>query len=395
MSGQVTSTLPGSREYSLRGLLLYFLGLGTWGFGGPIALVVYMEKDLVEDRGWLTEEEYRRGLALSQIAPGPLAAQLAMYIGYIRNGFIGVTLVSIAFIAPSFIMVVALGMLYVAFGGLAWMQAVFYMIGAAVIGIIARSAYKLAYRILKKKKLLWGIFALMCAVTAYTEQENVWLFLLSGCIALFIYAPPRLNMRKLSAFIVPALLLFQFSIKMQQTSFTEIFLYFVKAGAFVFGSGLAIVPFLHGDVVQHYQWLTERQFLDAVAVAMVTPGPVVITVGFIGYLVGGFWGAVAAALGVFLPVYLVIILISSYYERIAKNKYITAFIDGVIAAAVGAIAGAVIVLGRRSITDIPTVFTTLVTLGVLIRFKIPEPIIIAIAGAVGLVLYWSKNSALF
>ena len=378
-------TVP-AEKYSFRGLLLYFLRLGTWGFGGPIALVRYMEKDLVEERGWLTEEEYRRGLALSQIAPGPLAAQLAMYIGFIRNGFPGVTLVGIAFIAPSFIMVVALGMLYVAYGGLAWMQSVFYMIGAAVIGIIARAAYKLAKNTLKQKRLLWGIFIVMCAVTAYTEQENVLLFLLSGVVALFAAAPPRIFARKAAMIAVPLLLLLQLSAA--QSSFTDIFLYFAKAGAFVFGSGLAIVPFLHGGVVQQSHWLTERQFLDAVAVAMITPGPVVITVGFIGYLAGGFAGAVAAALGVFLPVYLVIVLLSPYYERITKNPRITAFVDGVIAAAVGAIAGAVIVLGRRSITDIPTVIVLLATLGALIRFKTPEPVIIAVAGMIGLAAYF-------
>lgn len=375
-------------DYSLRDLALYFLKLGSIGFGGPIALVGYMERDLVEEKGWISKEQYLRGLALAQLAPGPLAAQLAIYIGYLKGNVLGATLIGIAFILPSFLMVVILGMLYVAYGGLDWMQAIFYGIGAAVIGIIVKSAYKLTKLTLKRKVLLWIIFVVMCTVTAYTEQEIVWLFLLCGILALFILAPPRFTISRQNLFALPlGLSLLQVSSVSPSEVLTKVFLFFAKAGAFVFGSGLAIVPFLYGGVVQDYHWLNERQFLDAVAVAMITPGPVVITVGFIGYLIAGFPGAVAAAFGVFLPVYLFVVLPAPYFERYAKNPQLIAFVDGVTAAATGAIAGAVIVLGRRAIIDVPTALIALATLMLVIRSKIQEPLIIATAGLIGLFIF--------
>jgi chromate transporter len=376
------------RNYSFGKLSLYFLKLGAIGFGGPIALIGYMEDDLVEIRKWLTKDEYVRGLALSQLAPGPLAAQLAMYIGYVRNGFIGATLIGVMFVLPSFLMVILLGMLYVLYGGLEWMQAVFYGIGAAVIGIIIKSAYKLTKVSLKNKKLLWGIFILMCSVTAITERELVWLFILCGIVAVFLLATPKVFLRDTHRIVVPlGAFLLQLPTLNGSSSFGEILLFFAKAGSFVFGSGLAIVPFLHGSVVQQYHWLNERQFLDAVAVAMITPGPVVITVGFIGFLVGNLPGAIAAALGVFLPVWLVVVVLTPYYERFAKNPQVNAFVEGVTSAATGAIAGAVIVLGRRAITDAPTAIIAIVTLAVLIKFKVPEPIIVIASGILGLMIF--------
>lgn len=376
------------RDYSLRELALYFLKLGTIGFGGPIALVGYMERDLVEQKCWISKEQYLRGLALAQLAPGPLAAQLAIYIGYLKGKVLGATLIGVAFIIPSFLMVVVLGMLYVSYGGLAWMQALFYGIGAAVIAIIVKSAYKLMKFTLKGKVLLWIIFVTMCATTAYTEQEIVWLFLLSGVVALFVLAPPEFIHSRIPTLVPPFVLtLAQLQDVPHSAILIKIFLFFAKAGAFVFGSGLAIVPFLYGGVVQEHRWLNERQFLDAVAVAMITPGPVVITVGFIGYLVAGFPGAIVAALGVFLPVYLFVVIPAPYVERYAKNPQVIAFVDGVTSAATGAIAGAVIVLGRRAILDVPTAFIAIATLAALIRFKVPEPLIITIAGLVGLILF--------
>src|SRR5438105_7707278 len=312
----------------------YFLRLGTIGFGGPIALAGHMQQDLVDERRWVSEEDYVEGLALAQLAPGPLAAQLAIYLGYVRAGVVGATAVGVAFVLPSFLMVLALSAAYVRFGGLAWMQGMFYGIGAAVIGIIARSAFKLTKLTLGKDKLLWGIFAVLAISTAWTSQEIIWLFLLAGIISLLIKSFPR-TVRARSA--VP--LLFTVGTVGVSGSLLGLFFYFAKAGMFVFGSGLAVVPFLYGGVVQGHHWLTDRQFVDAVAVAMITPGPVVITVAFVGYLVAGLAGATAAALGIFLPVYLIVVVLAPSYKRWAKNPQLNAFVRGVTAAATGAIAG--------------------------------------------------------
>jgi chromate transporter len=361
-------------------VVAYFLRLGTIGFGGPIALAGYMQRDLVERRGWLSSDEYLEGLALAQLAPGPLAAQLAIYLGYILHGLIGATVVGFAFIAPSFLMVLALAGAYVRFGGLAWMQAVFYGVGAAAIAIICRSAIKLVKTTLKRDLLLWGIFTVLAVTTAVTKREIVWLFLGGGILSIAVKALPKPKMPGIAMFL-PAIASTAFA----NNPTLEILAFFAKAGLFVFGSGLAIVPFLHGGVVLEHHWLTERQFIDAVAVAMITPGPVVITVAFIGYLVAGTSGAFAAALGVFLPVYLVVVCLAPFYRRYSTNAQLRAFVQGVTAGAVGAIAGAVVVLARGAIRDLPTALIAIVTLFLLMRSKIPEPILILGSAVVGLV----------
>jgi chromate transporter len=359
----------------------YFLWLGTVGFGGPIALAGHMQQDLVDERRWISKEDYLEGLALAQLAPGPLAAQLAIYLGYIRAGLLGATAVGVAFVLPSFLMVLALSAAYVRFGGLPWMQGMFYGIGAAVIGIITRSAFKLTRLTLGKDKLLWGIFTILAVSTAWTSHEIIWLFLLGGVVSVLVKAYP---MRMQTRSVIP--LLFTFGAFGVNGTLSQIFLYFAKAGMFVFGSGLAVVPFLYGGVVQGHHWLTDHQFVDAVAIAMITPGPVVITVAFIGFIVAGVPGATAAALGIFLPVYLVVVLLAPSYKRWAKNPQLNAFVRGVTAAATGAIAGAVIVLARRSIYDLPTFAIAMVSLAVLFRWKIPEPVVIGCAAMAGLLL---------
>lgn len=374
---------------SLGGLLRYFLYLGTFGFGGPIALAGYMQRDLVEKRRWITKKDYVDGLALAQLAPGPLAAQLAIYLGWAKGRLLGATAVAAAFILPSFVMVLGLSALYVRFGGLPWMQRAFYGIGAAVITVIARSALKLVKLTLAKDRLLWLLFGISAVATAWTESEIIWLFLGSGVVTFVVrsrHAPDA------TASLIPPTLLVAvgnaapLGVTVAWPLLLKVCLAFAEAGAFVFGSGLAIVPFLHGSVVNQMHWLSERQFLDAVAVAMITPGPVVITVAFIGYLVAGPLGACAAAIGVFLPCYLFVVVPAPYFRRFADNPRVRAFVDGVSAAATGAIAGAAFVLGRRAIVDLKTVCIALAAWLIFSRFKkVPEPLVIAAAGAVGLV----------
>jgi len=373
-------------SYSLKQLVIYFLKLGTWGFGGPVALVGYMYRDLVEDKKWISEEDYKEGMALSQLAPGPLAAQLSIYLGYVHYRILGATLVGIAFVLPSFLMVLCIGWAYVNFGGLPWMQAIFYGVGSAVIGIIAISSYKLTTKSIGKDYWLWGIFIVLLFFTFITEEENVWLILTSGILIWFVKSPPSFNKASLKILSWPLFLQVPATVS-SGGKLWQIAWFFTKAGAFVFGSGIAIVPFLYGGVVKEYQWLNEQQFVDAVAVAMITPGPVVITVGFIGYLVGGIWGACVAALATFIPCYIFTILPAPYFKKYGKNPAIKAFVDGVTAAAIGAIAGAVLVLAKRNLTDIPTVLIAITTILVLFTYKkMPEPLVIAVASVIGIVL---------
>jgi chromate transporter len=356
------------------------------GFGGPVALVGYMNRDLVEKRKWISEDDYKEGLALAQLAPGPLAAQLAIYIGYVDYRIAGATLAGLAFVLPSFIMVLIIGFAYVHYGGLPWMQAVFYGVGAAVIGIIAVSSYKLTKKTLANQWLLWVIFFAVAITTFITEQENLWLILLSG-LAFWLYSSgPAIGTRINSLFLAPFFL--QIPINTWTDSrLTQIGWFFFKAGAFVFGSGLAIVPFLYGGIVNEKHWLNEQQFLDAVAVAMITPGPVVITVGFIGYLIAGFPGACIAALATFLPCYLFTIIPAPYFRKYGRHPAIKAIVDGVTAAAIGAIAGAAIVLAKRQFSDVVSIVIAIAAVLILLQFKkVPEPVIILLAAIAGLLI---------
>lgn len=378
---------------SLRELSRFFLRLGTTGFGGPIALVGYMEREIVERRNWVTRQEFSDGLAFSQLAPGPLAAQLAIYLGWLCLGVRGATVVGIVFIAPSFLMVLGLAAAYLRLGGMAWLQGAFYGVGAAVIAIIARSSIKLARSTLGRDWLMWSLFTMSAAVTAWRESEIVWLFVLSGVVAVALRRPSLVGTRGAERVVIavgglrlPDWLITGLHGVAPLPVLVTLVLYFASAGLFVFGSGLAIVPFLHGGVVQQHHWLTERQFLDAVAVALITPGPVVITVAFIGYLVAGPLGATAAAAGVFAPVYVITLLLAPHYDRLKTNASVRAFVEGVTAAATGAIAGAAFVLGRRAVIDLTTAGIALGTLVLLLlRRKIPEPLVIAAAGIVGVI----------
>jgi chromate transporter len=369
---------------SLREMILYFLKLGTIVFGGPIVLCEDMRRELVERKKWISPEEYTEGFALSQLAPGPLATQLAIYLGWARGGVPWATYVGIAFILPSLLMVLILALLYMNYGGLPWIQGAFYGIGASVIAIIATSAYKLVTKTFNKDWLLWSIGMLSAGITIATESENLLVFLGAGVLVAMVKVPPRI-FRPVAIFILPSMMLTGLQGEAPATLPWTIFLFFAKAGALVFGSGLAIVPFLHSGVVLEHHWLTERQFLDAVAVAMITPGPVVITVAFIGCLVAGIFGGLMAALGVFLPCYLFVVIPAPHYKRIAKNATINAFVGGVTAAAIGAIAGAAVILGKRALLDWVTVLIAAATLLLLLQKKcrIPEPILLLVAGVIG------------
>jgi len=382
---------PGARP-GIGELTRFFLWLGTAGFGGPIALVGAMDRTLVHERGWVSRQEFADGLAFCQLAPGPLAAQLAIYIGWLRGGVRGATAVGVAFIGPSFLMVIALAVLYQRSGGMAWLQGAFYGIGAAVIAVIARSAAKLARSTLGGVGLLWALFTVSAVVTVWTESEIVWVFLLAGLVAVVGRGWSASRGRALSLTVMlPSSVSSVLTVAADTVTAATIFAYFAAAGMFVFGSGLAIVPFLHAGVVVQHGWLTERQFLDAVAVALITPGPVVITVAFIGYLIAGLTGAMAAAAGVFAPVYVITVLLAPHYQRLKSNRNVGAFVEGVTAAATGAIAGAAVVLGRRAIVDGTSIVIAVTVLALLmLPRRIPEPLLILAAGVAGVLVTASR-----
>jgi chromate transporter len=366
-----------------RRLLRYFLGLGTWGFGGPIATVGYMQRDLVEREGWIGRAEFLNGVALGQTTPGPLAAQVVMWVGYVRRGWLGALGTSVAFILPSFLVVLAVAFFYVRYQGLAWVQGLFYGIAPAVIAIIAIAAIRLAPLTNGRDLRLWAISAITLVVTVVTGAEIALLFIGAGLLIMVWDAPPKLG-RATAASVLGVLPVAQAATAPPGTQ-VALLLFFLKAGALIFGSGLAIVPFFREGVVVEHGWLTEGQFLDAVAMGLITPGPVVITATFIGYLVDGFRGAAIATVAIFLPIYLGVVIPGRWFIRHRASPRLQGFVKGATAAAAGAIAGATIVLARGAIFDPATAVIAIASLALLL-LKVPEPALVALAGAVGVLL---------
>jgi len=375
---------------SLTQIAGYFVRLGTFGFGGPIALAGYMQRDLVERRHWFTQEEYLQGLAVSQTLPGPLAAQLAMWLGYVRRGFWGACAAAVPFILPPFIIVSSVAALYVAFRGTTIIQALFYGIGPAVIALILRGAWKLVRVTVRDERRLWAIFAVVALITFLARSEVAVLFILAGLVGIAIYAPPGwLRRAQAAPLAVPVGFgtLWTAAQSIDPNILLQLGVFFFKAGAFTFGSGLAIVPFLQQGVVRDFAWLSEREFLDAVAMGMITPGPVVITAVFVGYLVAGLPGATVAGLGVFLPPFLMVVLFAPWIIRYRKHPIVVGFTKGATAAAAGAIVGAAAVIGTQVIVDVTTVVIFLAALAVLWRTKLPEPLLVGVAGIIGLATF--------
>ena len=366
----------------------YFVRLGTFGFGGPIALAGYMQRDLVERRHWFTQEEDLQGLAVSQTLPGPLAAQLAMWLGYVRRGFWGACAAAVPFILPPFIIVSAVAALYVAFRGTTIIQALFYGIGPAVIALILRGAWKLVRVTVKDERRLWAIFAVVGIATFVARSEVAVLFILAGLVGVALYARRGWRHRsQVVPFMFPLGPVWEAAQSTDPNLLLQLGVFFFKAGAFTFGSGLAIVPFLQQGVVRDFGWLSEREFLDAVAMGMITPGPVVITAVFVGYLVAGLAGATVAGLGVFLPPFLMVVLFAPWIIRFRKHPIVVGFTKGATAAAAGAIVGAGAVIGTQVLVDVVTVVIFLAALLVLWRTKIPEPLLVGAAGIIGLVAF--------
>jgi chromate transporter len=380
----LTPAVPNRR--SLREIVLYFLRLGTLGFGGPVALVGLMEKELVSERQWLTREEMRNAVAVSQTLPGPLAIQVGIFIAYLRGGFWGAWAGGWAFILPNFLIVAALGALYVHFGGLSWMTAVFYGVSPAVIALILHSCYRLA-KLGMEDWLQWVIAAACLVVTVWLQAEVAILFIISGVVGILYYGS---LLRRRGPPPGALMALAPLGIGTKAASFDilgKLLGFFLKAGSLTFGSGLVIVPFLEKGLVQQTGWLNGREFLVAVAVGMISPGPVVITATFVGYLVAGFWGSLVSTVGIFLPSFLLILIVAPILVRHRANPNVEGFVKGAYAAAIGTILGACVLLGKIAIGDWLTVLVGIGSLAVLFRFKVSNPLLIAVTAVIGLIAF--------
>jgi chromate transporter len=375
-----------SKPHPLAELLIYFLRLGLLGFGGPVALVGQMEREVVAERGWLTKEQMREAIAICQSMPGPLAIQVGIYIGYLRGGFWGAWIGGWAFIFPNFVIVAGLGALYVHFGDLKPITGIFYGVSPAVIALILHSCWRLS-KLGMEDKLQWAIAATCLVVTVILQAEVALLFIGAGLIGILYYGnifrrkPPPVALQ------IAALPLAQLAPVASSSTLGKLLLFFLKAGSLTFGSGLVIVPFLQQGVVQQYGWLDERQFLIAVAVGMISPGPVVITATFVGYLVAGFWGSLVSTVGIFFPSFILVLVVAPLLARHRENPNVQGFVHGAYAAAIGTILGACILLGRIAIGDWLTALIGLASLAVLFRWKVNNPLLIAATAVIGLIAF--------
>jgi chromate transporter len=381
----VKSATPAPR---IRDLVIYFLRLGSLGFGGPVALCGLMEKELVQDRGWLTKQEMRDAIAISQSLPGPLAIQVGIFASYLRGGFWGAWAGGWAFILPNFLIVAALAALYVHFGGLSWMTAIFYGVSPAVIALILHSCWRLS-KLGMEDWLQWVIAAICFIITIVFQAELAVLFIGAGIIGILYYgsrfgrhkAPPASG----AVALIPIGMV---AAKPATTStLGQLFTFFFKAGSLTFGSGLVIVPFLEKGLVQQTGWLNGHEFFVAVAVGMLSPGPVVITATFVGYLVAGFWGSLVATVGIFLPSFLLILFVAPILNRHRNNPNVQGFVKGAYGAAIGTILGACVLLGKIAIGDWLTALIAVASLIVLVKWKISNPLLVAVTAAIGLIAF--------
>lgn len=371
---------------SLREIVLYFLRLGTLGFGGPVALVGLMEKDLVGERQWLSKDEMRDAVAVSQSLPGPLAIQVGIFIAYLRGGFWGAWAGGWAFILPNFLIVAALGALYVHFGGLSWITAIFYGVSPAVIALILHSCWRLS-KLGMEHWLQWLLAAVCFVVTVALEAEVAVLFIGAGIVGMVYYGTLLRGPVPPGAALAAAPLALGTGKAATAGTLGQLLAFFLKAGSLAFGSGLVIVPFLEKGLVQQTGWLHAREFLVAVAVGMISPGPVVITATFVGYLVAGFWGALVSTVGIFLPSFLLILIVAPILMRYRANRNVQGFVKGAYAAAIGTILGASILLGKIAIGDWLTAGIAVLSLAALFRWKVSNPLLMAVTAAVGLVAF--------
>jgi len=379
-----TAAIPGRT----RELVRYFLRLGLLGFGGPVALVGQMERELVTERGWLTKEQMREAIAVCQSLPGPLAIQVGVYISYVRGGFWGAWAGGWAFIFPNFVIVAALGALYVYFGGLRPVTAIFYGVSPAVIALILHSCYRLA-KLGMEDWVQWALAVVCFGVTVALQAEVALLFIGAGIVGILYYGrfwrrTPSVTTLLAAAPLVPAVPLTPVA---SASTLTKLLLFFLKAGALTFGSGLVIVPFLQQGVVQQYGWLNERDFLVAVAVGMISPGPVVITATFVGYLVAGFWGSLTATVGIFLPSFILVLVAAPLLARHRSNRNVQGFVKGAYAAAIGTILGACVLLGRIAIGDWLTILIAVTALVALFLWKISNPLLMVLTATAGLIAF--------
>jgi len=388
-------------------LALLFLRLGFTAFGGPAAHIAMMRQEVVERRKWMSNERFVDLIGVANMIPGPSSTELAIYLGYLRAGWLGLLTAGVCFIGPAMLIVLALAWAYVTYGSLPQVAWLFYGIQPVVVAIIAQAIWNLGRTIFKS---IWAGVLAVLLFALYLLGMNILLLLFGGTI---LFALLRLSYRRWrptrqkpgsglkSLFLAgtPALLRMRYAALTSlfvglapaiiPFSLLLLFLIFLKMGAIVYGSGYTLLAFLRADLVQGLHWLTDKQLLDAVSIGQFTPGPVFTTATFIGYVLGGWPGALLATLGIFLPSFLFIVLIHPVAARLRQKVWTAALLDGANIAALALMAGVLFQIGQHALIDLFTWLLALISLALLLRFKFNSAWLILAGAAFGLLRFWA------
>ncbi|MBS1795331.1 MAG: chromate efflux transporter [Acidobacteria bacterium] len=381
---------------SLGELAFLFLRLGTVAFGGPAAHIAMMEEEIVRRRGWLTREKFLDLLGAANLIPGPNSTELAIHIGYERAGWPGLFVAGTCFILPAALIVTALAWSYVAFGKLPEVSGILYGVKPVIIAVVLQALWGLGKTAVKTKLL--AVSGVIVLVLCFSGINELALLFGTGFVLMFV---DRLKRRlekgesALQSFFPSALLLFQSSAPATAAAFGlwPLFLFFLKVGAVLFGSGYVLLAFLRADLVERWGWLTNEQLLDAIAVGQITPGPVFTTATFIGYLLGGTSGAAAATVGIFLPAFVFVGLSGWIVPRLRRSPAMAAFLDGVNVASLALMVFVAYELGRSALIDRVTILLFLLSAVLLIRFKLNSAWLVIGGALTGSLLSLGTNSA--
>lgn len=374
-----------ANNVSLFGLFSYFFRLSWTAFGGPLAYISMMEDDCVEKRKWLSKDEFAEMLGITNMLPGPNATEMAIHIGYVQGGKLGGILSGLGFTTPSLVIMLVLSWLYFQYSAMPSVSGFFYGINPVVVAIILVTVLRLGKSSITDWKLVC-IFLATVLATYFTAINEAIILFAAGVVGVFLYSPALKKATSVTLLLIP------FSLPIMAITFEGLpvmvllFLEFLKASLLMFGTGLVIIPLIGPDVVDVFHWMSYKEFFDGVTLGQVTPGPVMKTAVFVGYKVAGIWGATVAFSGIFLPPFIIVILLAPYYRQMRRNPWLQGFLKGVKAGAVGAILAVVGSLAQTAFPDLLAAAIAAVSLVAMLRFKVNVSLLVIAAGALGVLM---------
>ena len=363
-----------------------FLKLGITAFGGPAAHIAMMHDETVKRRKWLSDQEFLDLVGATNLIPGPNSTEMAIHVGFLRAGWLGLIVGGLCFIMPAMLIVMVLAWIYVRFGSMPQADRLLYGVKPVVIAAIVQALWKLGQKAIKSP--LTVVAGLAVLFLYFFGINEIFLLFAGGLLVMIGTNIQRLRKQTIGVFLVPPFaglnILASSALAAIAFGLPLLFLTFLKIGAVLFGSGYVLLAFLRADFVVRFGWLTDQQLIDAVAIGQVTPGPVFTTATFIGFILGGMPGALLATLGIFLPSFIFVALSNPLIPRIRNSTWVSGLLDGANVASLGLMAGVTWQLGRASLIDPFTILIALISLGLFVRFKVSSTWLIVGGAIIGL-----------